>query len=418
MPIPAPRSRTKPSGKRDVNVRKVNFDNNQVVLLYTSAVKVVNPHTGELTSAYAQHDTASQATLISENLKNELGLESIPDPSVMIRTLADGTVPSGGCTDFEIESLYTGEDFDIKDALLVPQFSNDEDTLPHAVDITTLEHFNGVQIKVVPERKRIDILIGQSDKTLLAVLDEYESADPEEPNYVLTRLGPVASGGSVSSAAHKSPLSTLRVQTTNADCSPCDCSKLKMEIIALKETVREYEYNDEVIVPSASDERAKNLVEPTIAVVDGRYEMTVPSKSDIIQKLPDNYSDALKRTMSLLRTALRNPELKQVLTDTFSELIREGWIVPVDNLVAVHPAWHLPFLVTNVGKLRMVYHGATITEAACINQAVLSGENLLNNVVEVLMPFRLGKYACVADLSRCFFQVEVRRSQQDLFRIV
>ena len=152
----------------------------------------------------------------------------------MIRTLADGTVPSGGRTDFVIELLYTGEDFDIKDALVVPQFSNDEGTLPHAVDITTLEHFNGVQIEVVPERKRIDILIGQSDKTLLAVLDEYEGADPEEPNYVLTRLVPVVSGGRVSSAAHKSSLSTLRVQTSNADCSPCDCSKLKVEIIALK----------------------------------------------------------------------------------------------------------------------------------------------------------------------------------------
>ena len=98
-------------------------------MLRTSAVKVVNPHTGESTLAYAQHDTASQATLISKNLKNELGLESIPDPSVMIRTLADGTVPIGGRTDFVIESLYTGEDFDIKDALVVPQFSNDEGTL-------------------------------------------------------------------------------------------------------------------------------------------------------------------------------------------------------------------------------------------------------------------------------------------------
>ena len=71
--------------------------------------------------------------------------------------------------------------------------------------------------------------------------------------------------------------------------------------------------------------------------------------------------------MSLRRTALRNPELKQVLTDTFSELIREGWIVPVDNLVAVCPAWHLPFFVTNAGKPREVYDGAAMTKGVCIN---------------------------------------------------
>ena len=99
-------------------------------------------------------------------------------------------------------------------------------------------------------------------------------------------------------------------------------------------------------------------------------------------------------------------------------MIRERWIVPVDNLVAVCPAWHLPFFVTNAGKLRVVCDGAVMTEDVCINQAVLRGENLLNNIIEVLMCFRLGKYACVADLSRCFFQVKVPRFQQDLFRIV
>ena len=45
--------------------------------------------------------------------------------------------------------------------------------------------------------------------------------------------------------------------------------------------------------------------------------MAMPLKSDVTQKLTDKYSDALKRTMSLRRTALRNPELQQVLTDTF-----------------------------------------------------------------------------------------------------
>ena len=38
-----------------------------------------------------------------------------------------------------------------------------------------------------------------------------------------------------------------------------------------------------------------------------------------------------------------------------------------------------------------------------LNQLVLAGENLLNGLVEVLTRFRMGKYACVTDLSRCFF---------------
>ena len=53
-----------------------------------------------------------------------------------------------------------------------------------------------------------------------------------------------------------------------------------------------------------------------------------------------------------------------------------------------------------------------------LNQAVLAGTNLLNNLVEVLTRFRLGKFACMADLSKCFVQVAVPEAQRDLFRII
>ena len=63
-----------------------------VVLLRTSAVRGVNPSTGQSAVVYAQHDTASQATLISDNLKNEIGSKTIDSP-VTIRTSArDGQV--------------------------------------------------------------------------------------------------------------------------------------------------------------------------------------------------------------------------------------------------------------------------------------------------------------------------------------
>ena len=74
---------------------------------------------------------------------------------------------------------------------------DDAHTLPHAVDTSTLEHFDGVHIPVAHDRRRVDVLIGQSDKSLLTVLEEREDMDPEEPNYVLTRLGSITSGGRV-----------------------------------------------------------------------------------------------------------------------------------------------------------------------------------------------------------------------------
>ena len=84
--------------------------------------------------AYAQHDTASQATLNSKSLRDELGLATKTDHAITIRTLAEQTMHSGGLTNFEIESLSNKETFAIKNALVVPDFINDENVLPHAVN--------------------------------------------------------------------------------------------------------------------------------------------------------------------------------------------------------------------------------------------------------------------------------------------
>ena len=157
----------------------------------------MNSVTGAAAVVYAQHDTALQVILISTALKEELGFESTPDPLVTIRTLTDGKVAKGGRTDFRLESLYSGERYHISNAYVVPKFFDEKGTLLHAVDITTLEHFDGVEIPVAPNRECVDNLIGQSDKALLTVLEEREGKNPHEPNFVLTRLGPVTSGGRV-----------------------------------------------------------------------------------------------------------------------------------------------------------------------------------------------------------------------------
>ena len=89
------------------------------------------------------------------------------DPIVTIKTLSDQTAITEGRTDFNLESLSTGEDFSVKNALVVPNFSDDESVLPHSVDVAGLDNFHNVEIPTIPGRKSIDVLIGQTDKICL-----------------------------------------------------------------------------------------------------------------------------------------------------------------------------------------------------------------------------------------------------------
>ena len=123
--------------------------------------------------------------------------------------------------------------------------------------------------------------------------------------------------------------------------------------------------------------------------------------------------------MSLRKTALRKSQLQQTLVDTFSELICEKWIEPIEDLsFCVKPTWYPPFFVAKLAKPREVYDGAAAVQGMSLNQDVFAGENLLNTLVEVLTRFRLGKFACMAHLSKYFFQVQIPPSQRDLFRLI
>ena len=417
---PSSGERNKENNSAEVQVRKISDRSSAsegVVLLRTSAVRVINPATGKSTLAYAQHDTASQATLVSERLRNELDLETICDSSVSIKTLSDQTAITTGRTNFNLESLSTGEDFFVKNALIVPNFCDDESVLPHSVDVAGLENFSNVEIPTIPERRSIDVLIGQADKNLLTVLSECENIDPDKPNFILTRLGPIASGGRVPAISNL--YTSLKVNVKdNGGCAEECCVKLKAEIAHLKQSLRELTLEDEAVQPSRSDEVAKDIVETDIKLIDHRYEIPVPLNVEVVEKLPNNYQSALDRARSMRRSALKNPELQITLTNTFGELIDENWISPVEKDSTSSPMWYLPYFVTKQKKPRVVYDGAALHKGMCLNQAVLGGTNLLNNLVEVLTRFRLGRYACIADLSKCFFQVSIPRKQRDLFRII
>ena len=108
-----------------------------------------------------------------------------------------------------------------------------------------------------------------------------------------------------------------------------------------------------------------------------------------------------------------------MLTETFEEMITEGWIETVDGkLVHDNGCWYLPFFVTSQEKSRVVFGGAASFKGASLNDAELRGSNLLNNLVDAFIRFRWGKFACIADLSKCFFQVAMLKNHQKLFRLI
>ena len=90
----------------------------------------------------------------------------------------------------------------------------------------------------------------------------------------------------------------------NVNCDSSECEQLRQEITELKAALRQVELENEETQPSRSEELACSLVEPNVKVKDGRYEIPVPLRPDIVKEIPNNLSNNLERTMSLRRKAL------------------------------------------------------------------------------------------------------------------
>ena len=137
---------------------------------------------------------------------------------------------------------------------------DDEGTFPHSVIVRNLNHFKGVEIPVISHLKSIDILIGQTNKLLLTGLAEGEGLVQDEPNLVITRLGPIASGSRANLGSNLPQ--NLKVKEDMDSCETC--KHLKHEIAMLKEWVRNFEKEGGLIQPSTKDEIARGLVEPNV----------------------------------------------------------------------------------------------------------------------------------------------------------
>ena len=69
-------------------------------------------------------------------------------------------------------------------------------------------------------------------------------------------------------------------------------------------------------------------------------------------------------------------------------------------------------------KGRPVFDGAAKTAGMCINDLILKGPLLMNDLSEVLLRFRRFRYAVQADISQMFLQVLLRPSDRKFHRFL
>merc|ERR1712004_342418 len=70
------------------------------------------------------------------------------------------------------------------------------------------------------------------------------------------------------------------------------------------------------------------------------------------------------------------------------------------------------------GKVRVVNDCKATFQNVSVNNVCLSGPDLLNKLIHVLLRFRLHEHAWAADVSAMYFQVRIPENQRDMLRFL
>ena len=171
---------------------------------------------------------------------------------------------------------------------------------------------------------------------------------------------------------------------------------------------------------SVEDKRAMRIIDNTTRLVDGRYEVGMLWK----RLFPNNLAMARQS----LRRRLMKPENEDMATkyrDVMDSYISSGFARKLSEKeldMQSSSQWYLPHhpvtSPTKPGKVRIVFDAAAEYEGTSLNKNLLSGPDMTNSLVSVLLRFRQGTVGIAADIEGMFHQIRVREEDQDSLRFL
>ena len=263
----------------------------------------------------------------------------------------------------------------------------------------------------------VEMILGQDVFHCICPLEYFEADRPNTPIAVRSPLGWVLSGPPPSTTGL---FSTCFKAVTNSENDSIIAEQLRSWY-----DMESYGAYKQVDSRPAADARAMKILEETTFNDGCRYEVGM-LWADEESTLPNNYFSALVQLKSLERRLGKNPQLKESYSKTTREDFEKGYIVRVDKSECFRTdnrrEWYLPHHPVvhthKPGKVRRVFNGAAKFHGHSLNNALLTGPDLLQSLIHILFRFRQFPKAVSADTEGMFLQVGVIPKDQPSIRFL
>ena len=266
---------------------------------------------------------------------------------------------------------------------------------PHLIDID-FDSRNTIQATV---------LIGRDTNRALSVIEErhppvgFEGPSAERTVFGWSIVGAV--GSHINSAEVHS--ATVSNKAELADLHQLVKQFFDIESLGLTPRLKP--------LMTAADRQGLEILETQTKHNGTRYQIGLMWKS-ANTILPDNYSSAFRRLLSLERKFAKDPAMASRYEAVINEYIQLGHarkIKPEELTLTPGRHCYLPHLaVEQPKKNRVVFDPSSRHEGISLNDTLLKGPDLLVNLVNLLTSFRVGLIPLSADIEKMYHQVLVR----------
>ena len=346
-------------------------------------------------------DTGSDTTLIKSSLASKLNLSGKSQTMRISNVLTKKQSFKSKSVNFTISS--SSQDFNsaipIQDAWVVDNLN----VKMRPYNLPKLkkhcDHLRDISI-VQPLKGDVEVLIGADTPEALLHLDFVKGSSNSDPMAVKTIFGWTLFGGR----------SSDRSITANF------MSFEKLEASVERFWERESYATTSKLSPALltkDEKRALSLLEEGTNLVEGRVEVAMLWKKDEVQ-LDNNRFLAEKRLLSTEKRLEKFPEIKGIYHSKIEEYITLGHVKKLSDAEAKslsektnYIPHHFVLEPNKPGKIRIVFDASSKFNGSSLNDSLLPGPNLLNNLVVVLSRFRRGQVAVISDIEKMNHRIQL-----------
>ncbi|XP_072934812.1 uncharacterized protein [Epargyreus clarus] len=407
-------SHTTVSSETQTNM-SVHFSANNInkfTLLSTAVVEAVNPQTNKRAIVRILLDSGSQSSLMSQSLKDMLGLQSLSMEPVNIVGIGNSIFHcvNDFCS-FQLKSLNS----DYITNLTCPVLPKLTDNIPKSfVNAKFLNIPANVQLAdpTFYNPSPIDVLVG-ADLFFNIVGSERQSLGSNKPQLIYTEFGWIISG-SVCLPYHISNRKSNYINCnfnvlTNQDNFNNRLSKF-WELEEIPNSARLLSEDEK-----ACEQHFKNN---TTRDSFGRFCVRLPLKYSP-HSLGNSYLMAKNKFLNLEKRFKTQPELKVQYSQFIDEYRKLGHCsVLIDH--RPQPSYflchHAVFKQSSEStKLRVVFDGSACTSSGLsINSLQYIGPTVQDSLFSILLRFRQHQYVLTGDIEKMFRQINVHEDDRNL----